>query len=276
MKPKTLILRTAGTNCDRETAHAFELAGGEAQTVHINRVIEDDRILSEYQILALPGGFSYGDDIAAGRILANQIAHHLRDALRRFVDAGKPVIGICNGFQVLVKTDVLPGPLAGKIGQNCTLAHNDCGRFIDRWVRLAPRSHKCIWTTSLHGQDEPLELPIAHGEGKFVCADESVRRALWDNDQVALIYADEIGQPANGLSPDNPNGSTDDIAGVCDATGLVLGLMPHPERFVSALQHPAWTRQKTAARAAADAEGAGLQVFRNAVEYVGQAVGAGV
>src|SRR5438067_10429313 len=136
MKPQTLILRTAGTNCDEETAYAFELAGSAARRVHLNRVLEKPAILRDYQLLAIPGGFSYGDDIAAGRIFANQIVHHLRDALREFVDAAKPVIGICNGFQVLVKTDLLPGPIAGRSGQTCTWTNNESGRFVDQWIWL--------------------------------------------------------------------------------------------------------------------------------------------
>jgi phosphoribosylformylglycinamidine synthase I len=267
MKPVALILRTAGTNCDGETAHAFSLAGAIPRFVHVNALVENKKLLHEAQILAFPGGFSYGDDIAAGRILANQIAQHLRDALQGFIAAGKPVIGVCNGFQVLVKTDLLPGPIGGRTGQTCTLAHNDSGRFTDRWVHLAPRGDKCIWTAGL----SPLELPIAHGEGKFVPADENVRRALWDNDQVALIYARPDGSPAGGQAPFNPNGSTDDIAGVCDATGLVFGLMPHPERYVDPTQHYAWTRQRPL-----PVEGAGLPFFRNAVHHVNEAVGAGV
>ena len=247
MKPRTLILRTAGTNCDAETAYAFERAGATCDKLHVNRLLEDHKLLEGYQILAIPGGFSYGDDIAAGRIFANQIRHHLADAMRQFVDAGKPIIGICNGFQVLVKTELLPGPLAGRTGQICTLTHNDSGRFQTRWVKLAPRGHKCIWTAGLTS----LELPIAHGEGKFVPADESVRQALWDNDQVALVYDGE-----------NPNGSVDQIAGVCDATGLVFGLMPHPERHIDAIQHPAWTRLATLPE-----EGQGLAIFRNAVRH---------
>lgn len=267
-KPKTLILRTAGTNCDDETAYAFERAGSTTEKLHINRLLQNPRRLQDFQILALPGGFSYGDDIAAGRILANQIAHHLRDDFRAFIESGRPIIGVCNGFQVLVKTDLLPGSVAGRSGQTCTLAHNDCGRFVDRWVRLAPRESKCIWTKDL----EPLiGLPIAHGEGKFVTADDSIRRALWDNGQVALVYAREDGSPAGGRFPDNPNGSVDDIAGVCDESGLVFGLMPHPERYADPLQHPAWTRQKPL-----PAEGQGLRVFTNAVNHVREAVGAGV
>lgn len=264
MKPRTLILRTAGTNCDAETAYAFELAGAQCEKIHINRLLAEPRLLDRFQIMAFPGGFSYGDDIAAGRILANQIAHHLGDGLRCFVEAGKPVIGICNGFQVLVKTELLPGPLAGRSGQTCTLTNNDCGRFVDRWIHLAPRGAKCIWTRGL----EPLELPIAHGEGKFVPPDETYRQALWDNDQVALVYTKADHSPANGIFPDNPNGSIDDIAGVCDESGLVLGLMPHPERHVDPLQHPAWT-----GKISLPLVGQGLRVFENAVSHVGDAVG---
>jgi phosphoribosylformylglycinamidine synthase len=276
--------------------------------VHLNRVLENPRLLGDYQILAIPGGFSYGDDIAAGRIFANQITRRLRDAARAFVDAGKPVIGVCNGFQVLVKTDLLPGPIARREGQTCTLAHNDGGRFIDRWVRVAPRSGKCVWTQGIgegsgvrvlgsgnagaatgdasSSSPEPrtlnpdpspepfLDLPIAHGEGKFVPADDAVRRALWDDDRVALVYVRADGSAANGRAPDNPNGSVDDIAGICDATGLVFGLMPHPERHVTPLQHPAWTRLRTGGALAA--EGAGLAMFRNAVRHAAAGVGAGV
>jgi len=258
MKPLTLILRCAGTNCDAETAYAFELAGARTEKVHVNRLLENPAILDEAQLLAFPGGFSYGDDINSGRILANQLRHHLAEPLRAFIDAGKPVIGICNGFQVLVKTDLLPGPLAGKTGQTCTLTHNDSGRFIDRWVKLEPLGSKCIWTAGL----DPLELPIAHGEGKFVPANDDVRKELFANDRVALLYAGD---------DKNVNGSTDAIAGVCDASGLVFGLMPHPERYVDPTQHPSWTRQKPLPEV-----GAGLAVFKNAVQYVKQAIGAGV
>jgi len=257
MKPRALILRTAGTNCDTETAYAFELAGAAPSLMHINRLLERPSAVSEFQILAFPGGFSYGDDIAAGKIFANQIMHHLRQPLDEFLRAGKPVIGICNGFQVLVKTDLLPGPIGGGIGQTATLTGNDCGRFVDRWIRLEPRKSHCIWTANL----EPLELPVAHGEGKFVPADESVRRALWQNGQVALTYA----------SSNNPNGSIDDIAGICDRTGLVLGIMPHPERHVSCLQHPGWARALHV-----ESPGPGLQFFQNAVKHVENAVSRGL
>jgi phosphoribosylformylglycinamidine synthase I len=248
MKPRTLILRTAGTNCDGETAHAFSVAGAEPVFVHVNRLIEEPALVRDFQIVAFPGGFSYGDDIAAGKILATQINRYLGDALRDFVAAGKPIIGICNGFQVLVKTDLLPGPIGGRTGQTATLTHNESHRFIGRWTKLEPRPGNCIWTRDLG----PIELPIAHGEGRFVPADENVRRALWDQRRVPLVYT----------AADNPNGSTDAIAGVCDATGLVFGLMPHPERFIEPFQHPAWTSRPSMK------VGQGLQFFKNAVEHV--------
>src|SRR5215213_8132899 len=265
MKPRTLVLRAAGSNCDGETAFAFEHAGAASELVHINQLLAEPALLDGYQILAIPGGFSYGDDIAAGRILANQIVQHLGDAVRGFIESGRPVIGICNGFQVLVKTDLLPGSVSGRAGQTCTLTNNDSHRFIDRWVHLMPQPSKCIWTA---GMDQLIELPVAHGEGKFVTADESVRQSLHENGQVVLTYARANGEPAHGHFPDNPNGSLDDIAGVCDITGLVFGLMPHPERYVRSFQHPSWTRSRQAA------EGVGLRVFRNAVQYAQIAVGA--
>jgi phosphoribosylformylglycinamidine synthase len=258
-------MRAAGTNCDRETAHALELAGFDVRMLHVNRLLENCGLLHEHQLLAIPGGFSYGDDISAGRILANQIMHHLAEPLHRFVEAGKPILGVCNGFQVLVKTDLLPGSVGGKTGQTCTLTDNDCGRFMARWVHVAPKSQKCIWTAGVG----PMELPIAHGEGKFVCANDAVRTALHDNDQIALVYTKPDGSSAAGIAPFNPNGSTDDIAGVCDESGLILGLMPHPERFVSQLQHPAWTSRKVDP----SSEGPGLQLFRNAYRHVADAVG---
>jgi phosphoribosylformylglycinamidine synthase len=270
-RPKTHVLRTAGTNCDVETAFAFERAGSTPERVHLNRVLENPAMLGDYQLLAIPGGFSYGDDIAAGRIFANQLMHHLRDAVQQFIADGKPVIGVCNGFQVLVKTDLLPGEMASRSGQTATLAQNDSGRFVDRWVHLATRSKKCVWTQGI----DRIELPIAHGEGRFVPADESVRRALWDNDQVALVYPRADGSSPQGQGPDNPNGSVDDIAGVCDASGLVLGLMPHPERYVSALNHPGWSSGQDA-RKEALGNGAGLRLFINAVRHVRDAVAHGV
>ena len=175
MKPRTLILRTAGTNCDLETAHAFELAGSAVDRIHLNRVLENPALLADYQLLALAGGFSYGDDIAAGRILANQITHHLREPLAKFVDAGKCVIGICNGFQVLIKTDLLPGSVAGETGQTATLTHNDNGRFICQWVKLRAVSQKCVWTAGLA---EAAADPSAEAGGGFGTAHRARRRQV--------------------------------------------------------------------------------------------------
>lgn len=270
MKPKALILRSAGANCDQETAFAFERAGAISEPVHLNRLIETPGTLRDFHILAIPGGFSYGDDIAAGKILARQLSHHLYEPLRDFIAAGKPIIGICNGFQVLVKTDLLPGAINGRSGQLCTLTNNDSGRFVDRWIHLAPISNKCIWTIGL----EPLDLPVAHGEGKFTFADDAVRNAMRLNDQIALIYANQDGSPAMAEFPDNPNGSIDDVAGVCDESGLIFGLMPHPERFLESFQHPARSSQPFAN--AAVSAGAGLQIFQRGVAHASAAVGAGV
>jgi len=264
-----LILRTAGTNCDGETAHAFEQAGAASALLHINRLLENPRHLSDYQLLAIPGGFSYGDDIAAGRIFAAKLRHRLGAAMRDFVESGKPVIGICNGFQVLLQTDLLPGPLDGRTERLCTLTSNCSGRFIDRWVHLESKSRKCIWTATI--ADSVIELPIAHGEGRFLVKDDGARRALWSGDHVALIYAKSDALPVDADFSCNPNGSMDDIAGVCDGSGLVLGLMPHPERHVTALQHPGWSSRKVV-----DSEPAGLQMFVSAVRYAEQSVGSGV
>ncbi|MDX1681740.1 MAG: phosphoribosylformylglycinamidine synthase subunit PurQ [Phycisphaeraceae bacterium] len=248
---RTVILRTAGTNCDRELAHAFEQAGADSvEIVHVHELAEDPERLEGYDLIGLPGGFSYGDDISAGRIFANLLRHRLGDALRSAVERGVGVIGICNGFQVLVKMGLLPDPADGR--QTTTLAHNTDGRFVDRWVKIEPAVDSvCIWTKDL----ESHELPIAHGEGRFVAGGPEALERLRSNGQVALRYA----------ADDDPNGSDDRIAGLCDPSGRVLGMMPHPERFVHPTHHPAWSRQ-----APADPT-PGLALFRNGVEYVKRA-----
>jgi phosphoribosylformylglycinamidine synthase len=248
MTPTTLILRTAGTNCDNDLAHAFELAGARCELVHLNQLIADPASLDRFDILGLPGGFSYGDDIAAGRIFANRLRHTLYAPLRRFIASGKPVIGICNGFQLMVKAGLLPAldPLPhDPPPQLATLADNAFPRFVDRWVELEVEPNTaCIWTRGI----TRIDLPIAHGEGRFV-ADPVILDRLEHEGQVVLRYAA------------NPNGSMRDIAGICDSAGLVLGLMPHPERFVDATQHPRWTR-------AIAQSPTGLKLFHNAVEHV--------
>lgn len=252
--PKVLVLRSAGTNCDGETARAFELAGATPEFLHVNRLLEQPGVLESYSILAFPGGFSYGDDISAGRILAAQISSRLQEPLKRFIEKGRPVCGICNGFQVLVKTDLLPGSVSSHAGHPATLAHNTSGRFICKWVDVKEQPNsKSIWT---RGVGE-FSLPMAHGEGRFVPASPDVLKTLESNGQIALKYTN------GSLHVGNPNGSTADIAGVSDPTGLVFGLMPHPERHLRASQHPAWTRLNLDPHAA----GPGLKIFQNAVAH---------
>ncbi|HEV7224633.1 MAG TPA: phosphoribosylformylglycinamidine synthase I [Pirellulales bacterium] len=253
-----LILRAPGANCDLESAFAFEQAGARAERLHINRVLERPALLAEFQILCLPGGFSYGDDLGAGRILGNQIRRHLFDALHEFKAAGKLVLGICNGFQILMKSGLLLDE--GKVvpAPPATLTGNASGKFEDRWVRLRVASSKCVFFSGI----ESMYLPVAHAEGRFVARECKTLAALEANGQLALKYAPLEG-PANGAVayPDNPNGAMADVAGICDATGRVCGLMPHPERHIDPTQHPRWTRGPLAA------VGDGLQVFRNAVAY---------
>ena len=253
LSPRALVLRAPGTNCDHETAHAFERAGAIARRVHVRALAEKPTLLDDVQILCIPGGFSYGDDIASGRIFALELAMRLGDALRRFRDRGGLVLGICNGFQVLLQTGLLLADAEDR--PRAALAHNRSGRFIDRWVRLEVRGHKCPF---LHGFDAPFELPIAHGEGRFVATTPADLAAFENAAQLVLRYAAD---PAG--SSTNPNGAEADVAGACDATGRVFGLMPHPERFVDATQHPAWS-----GRLDAGAAGAGLAIFANAVKSV--------
>lgn len=252
---KSIVLRAAGINCDMETEYALEMAGAKAQRVHINQIINDKTLLDEFQIMVIPGGFSYGDDVAAGKILANQIVHHLFDTLRKFIDDGKLILGICNGFQVLVKTGILPGKSSTDKQQKVTITYNDSGKFEDRWVYLTPQTDKCVFI-------EPgrrIYLPIAHGEGKVVTKDSDMLEQLKSGGHIAFKYVDENG--AEGDYPVNPNGSMDSIAGLTDTTGRVLGLMPHPERFIRPTQHPRWSRLKNDA-------GDGMTIFDNAVKYI--------
>lgn len=264
--PRALILRAPGTNCDVESAFAFQRAGAQAERLHINRLLEQPSLLAEFQILCLPGGFSYGDDLGAGRILGNQIRHHLFDWLHEFKAAGKLILGICNGFQILTKSGILlestsPAAATGApqiLGPPATLTMNVSGKFEDRWVRLRVASNRCVFFAGI----ESMYLPVAHAEGRFVCRDAEVLSGLESNGQLMLKYARLDGDADGAVPyPDNPNGAMADVAGVCDATGRVCGLMPHPERFIDPTQHPRWTRQPQLA------EGDGLQVFRNAVEY---------
>lgn len=250
-RPRILILRAPGTNCDSETAYAFEQAGGEADVLHLNRLLESPALATDYQVLCVPGGFSYGDDVAAGRIFANQIRHHLADVMQEFRAAGKLILGICNGFQVLIKSGLLDTD--DDEGAAASLSWNDSGRYLARWVQVKTQGDQCVF---LAGCDE-LFLPIAHAEGKFVARDEAALNHLDEAGQLVLRYCQREGSADDA----NPNGSAGDVAGMCDTSGRVFGLMPHPERFIDPTQHPQWTRLP------ARDEGEGLQIFRNAVRY---------
>ncbi|MFA4993449.1 MAG: phosphoribosylformylglycinamidine synthase I [Candidatus Omnitrophota bacterium] len=254
-KPKVCVLRSAGTNCDKETAAAFKLAGGECELLHINSLAGRQRMLNDFHILALPGGFSYGDDIASGKIFANELRFKLADSLRQFIAEGKLIIGICNGFQILVKSGLLPGSVR-ELKQSTSLIINDSGKFEARWVYLKPAG-KCVWTKGLK---KIIYLPVAHGEGKFITEDKPVLNRLKKNAQIVFQYCDAQGKLC--AYPANPNGSIENIAGITDETGRILGLMPHPERHIYAANHPRNWELKS------KHEGDGLQIFRNGVEYV--------
>lgn len=256
-RPRAIVLRAAGTNCDFETAYALDKAGAQAERVHVNRLLENRRLLDGCRILVLPGGFSYGDDIASARVLANELRSALGDELRRFVERGNLVLGICNGFQALVKSGLLGADESGT--PQVTLSFNDSARFEDRWVNLKACSDKCAFVRP--GED--AYLPVAHGEGKFLAISQEALNALDQNGQVVFRYVGPNGEAAPGY-PANPNGSMGDVAGICDATGRVFGLMPHPERHVEGTHHPRWTREGL------KAEGDGMRVFRNAVECARQ------
>jgi phosphoribosylformylglycinamidine synthase len=259
MQPRVLILRAPGTNCDRETAFAFEAAGARADSVHLNRLLESPRLAGEYQILCIPGGFSYGDDICAGRIFGNQMRHHLRDTLLAFKDAGKLILGICNGFQILIKSGVLLPDRADE--PIATLTLNESGKFEDRWVHLRVASPKCVFLAGV----ERMYLPVAHAEGKFVARDEATLARLDAAGQLVLRYSNPPDSRLPNASssipyPACPNGAQLAVAGIADETGRVFGLMPHPERHIDPTQHPRWTRERPE-------RGDGLAVFENAVRF---------
>jgi phosphoribosylformylglycinamidine synthase len=245
-KIKSLIVRTAGINCDIETAQALQAAGAQAELVHTNEITSSKTKILNYDILVFPGGFSYGDDIAGGKIWSVHIDKVYAD-VKKFIDSGRPVIGICNGFQVLTKLGFLPQSKDKK--QTASLTFNDCGVFIAKWEKLkVNKNSPCIFTKGL---PDIIELPIAHGEGKIVIDDKTILADLQKNNNIALTYAN------------NPNGSVLDIAGLCNNKGNCFGLMPHPERYASPLHHPAWTRAEMKNKKAI-----GLEIFKNAVKYV--------
>ncbi len=254
-KPKVLVLCGYGINCDYETQFAFSSNGADADRVHVNDLISKKNTFQQYQILAIPGGFAFGDDLGSGKVLAVKLSSHLQENLLRFLERGNLIIGICNGFQVLVKLGMLPGS-GLSLKQTTTLTANESGKFEDRWVYLKSNvNSQNIFTSGI----ERLYLPVRHGEGRFITQDEKTLQLLRSNNQIALQYVDEDNN--EGSYPYNPNGSVDNIAGICDTTGRVFGLMPHPEAFLSEMNHPRWTRKpKTIVTA--------KKIFSNAVEYV--------
>jgi phosphoribosylformylglycinamidine synthase subunit PurQ / glutaminase len=266
-KPKALVLYGYGLNCDYETAYALSVAGADAVRVHTTDLLENPQILWDYHLMVVTGGFSWGDEHGAGVILALRLKLALGSALAEFIAAGRLVIGICNGFQVLINLGLLPGLPGRADARLAALIPNDCGNFRDAWVNLKVLPSKCVFTQGL----DTLELSIRHGEGKFY-AEGPVLAELADRGQITLKYVTPSGKAAMGRFPHNPNGSLMDIAGICDASGRVLGLMPHPEAYVSCFQHPAWTRDKESSRRRgepySDEAGAGLALFQNAVNYL--------
>jgi phosphoribosylformylglycinamidine synthase len=259
IQPKVLILHADGTNRDHEAAQAFAACGAEADIVHINQLRAHEKRWGDYQILVLPGGFTYADALGSGKLWALDLNTYFNEEVRAFVENGKLVIGICNGFQALVKSGILPSPLTGRGAGGAgraTLTFNSEGHFECRWVTLKPQSQVCVWT---HGLNDLIECPVAHGEGRFLLSADGELAMLTAQDQIALIYTQADGTPANGAYPINPNGSMGDIAGVCNPRGNVLGLMPHPEDHIAAYQHPRWTRGASGRL--------GLSLFENGVHY---------
>ncbi len=250
-KVSVLILRAPGTNCDAETMFAFQQAGAAVSSVHINQLICREERLADYQIMVIPGGFTYGDDIAAGKVLANELKVKLDEDILRFIEDGGLILGICNGFQVLAKAGFLPEP-SQHLHQQLTFTTNDSGKFECRWVHVGVNKEcSCVFTEGI----DSMYLPVANAEGKVV-ADPEILPQL----KVALYYTDEHGNTSVGY-PYNPNGSVGNIAGICDASGRVFASMPHPERHIRGSQHPQWTRL------GAKEHGDGFHIFRNAVEW---------
>lgn len=258
---KACVLYGFGINCDYETQFALQKAGARADRVHVNDLVSGERQLDEFHLLAFPGGFSFGDDLGSGKVLANKFKFRLKGELEKFVADGKLVIGICNGFQAIVKLGLLPALGKKYFAQQATLTFNAGGKFEDRWVHLKfnPES-PCIFTRGI----EKIYLPVRHGEGNFV-ADETTIGEIMRKNLFVARYCDKQGELAG--YPCNPNGSVNNIAGVCDESGRVFGIMPHPEAFNHYTNHPRWTRGEAEEYRRNGGEGPGIQLFRNGVHY---------
>lgn len=265
MKPKAIILTGYGINSEEETALVFEKGGGESEIVHINDIIENPKKLDEFQIMAVPGGFSYGDETGSGNAYANKIKYRLTEQILSFVKQDKLLIGICNGFQIVVNTGLVPAVDENYGERQAALMHNKTARLECRWVWLKNTSKKCIWTRDIN----LLHVPIAHGEGNFYTEPEILEK-MKARDQIAFKYVNEDGSPANLQFPINPNGSLEDIAGICDPSGRIFGLMPHPERnlaFTNDVRWPLLKEKLIREGKEIPKEGAGLKIFKNAVKY---------
>jgi phosphoribosylformylglycinamidine synthase len=276
-QPKVLVLVGYGINCDNETQYAFQKAGAIADRVHINEIIDGTYKLEDYQIFFVPGGFSYGDELGAGKVLAGKLKRRLGEQLQQFIDDEKLIGGHCNGAQVLIKSGILPAIKGNYKMQTATLTNNDSGRYEDRWINLKSVSRKCVWTSDL----PIMRMPVAHGEGKFYSKEPGLVEQLKkdENDQIALVYVMPDGSPANGKFPYNPNGSIADIAGICDPTGRIFLQMPHPERFTHLTNSPQWTRTVSDIKRErrklgmpvdldkVDWEGEGMLIFKSATQH---------
>lgn len=254
MKPKALILTGYGINAEKELKWAFDLAGSDTTIMHLEDLIENRKDLKKYHILGFPGGFSFGDHIASGKVFANLIKYNLFEEIKEFIAEGKLVIGICNGFQVITKLGLVPS-FHNTYDPVVSLMENDSGKFEDRWVNLKVENTKSPW---LRGLDQ-LYLPVRHGEGKLVVKDSAILGRLLEQKQVGLRYVDPDGEENAGY-PYNPNGSVYDIAGITNEAGNVFGLMPHPEAYIFREHHPRWTEGVIE-------EYTGLDIFKNAVTY---------
>ena len=267
MKPNVLIMAGYGINCEEETRYLFEKAGATAEIVHVNDLIDGRKKITDYQVMAFPGGFSYGDDTGSGNAYANKVRNNLWEDLEKFVKEDKLVIGICNGCQILANLGLVPG-FDGEYGKReIALRWNVTARYECRWIDMKLQSDKCVWTKGM----DRLRCPVSHGEGNFY-AEEDVLKKLNEGDQVVFRYVKEDGALANGEFPYNPNGALEDMAAVCDPSGRVLAIMPHPERNWNFYNQDNWALLKEKAERegiALPEEGQGMKMFRNAVEYFG-------
>ena len=262
-RPSVLIITGHGVNCEAESRHAWELAGAEVDLLHLHDLLEQPSTLSDYGAVMFIGGFSYGDHIGSGQVMSVRLRNHCRESLQDFIEAGKLILGVCNGFQVMVKLGLLPGLDGDYFTQQLALMQNDCGTFQNVWVDLAFESvSPCVFTKGL----DRMELPVRHGEGKIFTLDKTVLRRAEDAGCVACRYVDpNTGEPTMRF-PHNPNGSLNAIAGLCDPTGRIFGLMPHPEAYLVSQNHPRWDFKSP--DDILSSAGHGLRLFRNAVAHL--------